>query len=525
MTIVTQVVSETVNDVIIVGFGPTGAILANLLGRQGRRVLVIEQGAGVYPLPRAVHFDAEIMRVFQQLQLAEVLLPQLEPVLGAEFMDTNGERIVGIATEEPVEGPMSWVNSFLFHQPSLEVIVRDTAAAFDGVEILIDQEVIALDDRDGAVTVTYEDRADQKRQTARGRYLIACDGARSFVRTTLDMGVESLGFDQEWLVADIVLKRDIDLPNTVQQICDPSRPITVVPGVGSRRRWELQLQEGETREEMERPERVWELLSPWITPDDADIERAVVYEFHGLVAGNWRRGRVFLAGDAAHQMPPFMGQGMCSGIRDAANIAWKLNLVLDGIAEDRLLDQYEMEREPHARYCVDHSVEVGRLIDTLAAKAAGLEVEVDHAPAYGGSREPPYLQHGVLRSSGDNDPFTGRLFVQPRVIPGDLDQVRLDDLLGDGFALVARTCPLSALSADSLAFLDRIGARSQAVPKDREVGGLLDTYIDNGGIVVVRPDRYVFTVAYGIEDLELALATLKDMLALTSNEQAKEQTI
>ena len=506
--------NETIYDAIIVGFGPTGSTLANFLGRQGRRVLVLERGANIYPLPRAVHFDAEIMRLFQQLDVTDALGPHLFPILGAEFIDTQGQRIIGLDTEVAVEGPMSWVTDYLFHQPSLEAVLRSAVAEMPNVDVLDDREVTALRDEEDAITVSYEDHGHGTREQARGRYLIGCDGARSFVRKTLDLGFESLGFDQEWLVVDVVMKREKDLPRILQQLCDPARPITVVPDMGPRRRWELQLREGETKEEMEQPERVWQLLSPWIEPGDADIERAVVYEFHGLVAPHWRSGRAFLAGDAAHQMPPFMGQGMCSGIRDAANLAWKMDLVFDGICDDRLLDMYENEREPHARYYVDHSIAAGRLIDTLAAQAAGLEVEVDESAAYGGTREAPYLQHGVLRRAGDDDPFTGRLFVQPRVKNEDGEVLRLDKLLGSGFALVSRHCPLGSLSSESLAFMERIGARSQTVPKDREIGGLLDAYLDDDGIVIVRPDRYVFTVASGIEDLEAALATLRDMLAL-----------
>jgi 3-(3-hydroxy-phenyl)propionate hydroxylase len=478
-----------------------------------------------------------MMRVFQQLDVTDALSPHLFPILGAEFIDTKGQRIIGLDTEVAVEGPMSWVTDYLFHQPSLEAVLRDTVAEMPNVDILDDREVTALSeeqdaitvshedharevtalsDAEDAITVSYEDHARGTRDQARGRYLIGCDGARSFVRKSLNLGFESLGFDQEWLVVDVVMKREKELPRILQQVCDPARPVTVVPDMGVRRRWELQLRDGETKEEMERPERVWQLLSPWIEPDDADLERAVVYEFHGLVAPHWRSGRAFIAGDAAHQMPPFMGQGMCSGIRDAANLAWKMDLVFDGICDDRLLDMYETEREPHARHYVDHSVAAGRLIDTLAAEAAGLEVEVDDSAGYGGTREAPYLQHGVLRPRGDDDPFTGRLFVQPRVKDEDGEVLRLDELLGSGFALVSRHCPLGSLSSESLAFLERIGARSQAVPKDREIGGLLDAYLDDDGIVIVRPDRYVFTVAHGIQDLEAALVTLRDMLALTS---------
>lgn len=524
MIVARNLMDELLYDVIIVGFGPVGATLANFLGRGGHRVLALERGTEIYPLPRAVHFDAEIMRVFQELDLTDALEPYLYPILGAEFVDPSGKRIIGMDTPGPVEGPLSWVTDYLFHQPSLEAVLRSRTVAMETVDLLDDREAVSIVDEGDAVRVTFKNRRDATEQTARARYLVGCDGARSFVRKTLDMGVETLGFDQEWLVVDVVMKRDTGLPNILQQICDPARPVTVVPNMGPRRRWELQLQQGETKEEMERPERIWRLLSPWISPLDAELERAVVYEFHGLVAADWRRGRALLAGDAAHQMPPFMGQGMCSGIRDAANLAWKMDLVLRGLAEDRLLDLYETEREPHARYYVDHSVAAGRLIDALAAEAAGIKVEVDDSAGYGGSREAPYLEHGILRPTGTDDTLTGRLFVQPRIVDDDGNARRLDDLVGGGFALFARSCPLAALAPQTVAFLDRIGAQVLAIPREREIGRLLAPYIDDGRIVVVRPDRYVFTVARGIEDLEAALATLRDMLALSPDRRAKEKT-
>jgi 3-(3-hydroxy-phenyl)propionate hydroxylase len=286
-----------------------------------------------------------------------------------------------------------------------------------------------------------------------------------------------LGFDQDWLVTDLRLTGpDPGLPRLTQQWCDPARPVTYVPGHGSHRRWELQVQPGERREDLVRPENLWPLLGRWITPDQAVIARAVVYRFHAVVAERMRIGRVFLAGDAAHQMPPFLGQGLCSGLRDAANLAWKLDLVTGGLASDALLDTYDEERRPHATGIVAHAVDSGRLIDQLAGRtSAGIGVDA----GYGGGRGMPGLESGFLVPG---HPLVGRPI--PAGVVGGPPALAA---IGSRLALVATP------GVDRSRLSPRWAALG-AVPVDVPAGPLPE-----GTLLVMRPDRYVAGVATGAE--------------------------
>jgi 3-(3-hydroxy-phenyl)propionate hydroxylase len=375
-----------------------------------------------------------------------------------------------------------------YYQPVLEAFLRG-AAADAGVDLRLGVTVTGIEqDADGVIAHT-----DAGRHTA--RWLVAADGASSPIRKALGISFVDQGFDQDWLVLDVRLRRPVPtLSPFVQQICDPARPVTYVVGHGDYRRWEFQLQEGETRDEMVADARVWELLEPWLTPDDAELVRAVVYRFHALVADSMRFGRVFLAGDAAHQMPPFLGQGLCSGIRDAANLAWKLRLVDDGIADDVLLDTYGTERLPHAAGVVAHAVDTGRLIDELSGRAPA-STGID--AAYGGGRPFPILEHGIL--VGDHG-AVGRQVPQPTI-----DGRPLDELLGQGFAVVVDDDGMVAVAEARWGDLVSV----VIVPV-----GTMPLALPPGGAVFVRPDRYVAAVAHDAAEFAEASDALFHQLGL-----------
>jgi 3-(3-hydroxy-phenyl)propionate hydroxylase len=383
--------------------------------------------------------------------------------------------------------------SVTYYQPELEAFLR-AAAERSGVELRLGVEVGSVDQtREGVTALTGAG-------TVSARWLVAADGASSQIRKQLGLAFVDQGYDQDWLVLDVKLRRPVpSLPHFVQQVCDPLRPTTYVVGHADYRRWEFQLQRGETSEEMVEPARVWQLLEGWLTPDDADLIRAVVYRFHATVADAMRVGRIFIAGDAAHQMPPFLGQGLCSGIRDAANLAWKLRLVDDGRAADRLLDTYGDERLPHAAGVVEHAVDTGRLIDELSGRApqqTGLDA------AYGGSRPFPILRHGMLH--GDH-PSVGRQLPQP-TIGGQ----PLDELLGTGFAMVV----------DDTSVLADLDVRWGDLARIVELpAGSIPMTLPPGGAVIVRPDRYVAAVAHDPDELAAASSTLLEHLATPPNEE------
>ena len=334
-------------DVAVVGLGPTGAVCTALLGGLGLKTIAIEREQAVYDKPRAFALDHEIMRVFEDIGIADAVAPHTAPFTPSEYYGVDGQLIKRLGALPP-PWPLGWPPSMVFNQPAVDALLRDRAAAVAEVAFT---ELEGLDQSKKEVELRLRDR------TITAKYVVACDGASSTVRGALGIEYEDLDFDQPWLVVDLLVSpRGLEkLPKVSIQYCEPARPSTYLIGVGAHRRWELMLDPGEEPD-------VWKLLARWITPDDAQLWRAASYRFHALVAREWRRGRVFLAGDAAHQQPPFTGQGMCQGIRDAANLSWKLHYVLAGKAKERLLDTYEAERSAHAKRLISIVKDIGAVI-------------------------------------------------------------------------------------------------------------------------------------------------------------------
>jgi 3-(3-hydroxy-phenyl)propionate hydroxylase len=465
-------------DIIVVGGGPVGVTMALLLARHGFAVRVLERATEIYDLPRAIVMDDEIQRVFQNAGLTDGLAAITTPLRGAEFVRTDGERIIGTELSDDTTWPLGHHPNVTYYQPELEAFLRSSAVDA-GVDLRLGVEVEAIRQDGDRVSVT-----EAGGSTHSARWLVAADGASSATRKQLGIAFVDQGYDQDWLVLDVRLRRPVPtLPRFVQQICDPDRPTTFVVGHADYRRWEFQLQPGERRDEMIEPDRVWELLRPWLTSDDAELIRAVVYRFHATVAERMRDGRVFLAGDAAHQMPPFLGQGLCSGVRDAANLAWKLQLVERGLARDEVLDTYGDERLPHSAGVVAHAVDIGKLIDQLSGR-------VEHGTgidsAYGGGRPFPRLEHGLL--------VGGHAAVGRQVHQPEIDSTRLDDLIGDGFGIIVDAATGSGVH-DVVARWDGL-ARVVVVPE-----GSIPNALPPGGAVIVRPDRYVAAVAHDADEL------------------------
>ena len=470
------------HDVVVVGFGPVGTVLSGLLAARGLDVLAVDRETEIYPLPRAAHFDHEIMRVFQELGCADEVAPATIVNPGMDFLTADREVLLRMRPAPTT--PSGWPASILFHQPGLELPMREAALA-RGTATRLGVGVASVRDLGDMVEVSLDDGS-----AVTASYLVGCDGARSGVRKQLGIAMHDLRFEEPWLVLDLVLHEGTEPPSPVTlQVCDAARPHTLVPMPSPRFRFEFMLLEGETAEEISRPERVDELLATWMDPSTATVERSAVYTFHGLVAQQWRAGRILLAGDAAHMMPPFLGQGMCSGIRDAANLAWKLHAVLRGGAPDALLDTYQQEREPHVRAIVESAVGFGRLICTTdAALAAARDRDMLAARAAGGgdvsgSTAPAIPDGPLVRAGGLQAP-------QPVV-----DGTRLDDLVGAGFAVVARNAGrLTGTAAD---WWRAHGAVMLSADVHPEVAAVLDDA--DADVVVIRPDRYVLMAGATLE--------------------------
>ncbi|MBA1203968.1 bifunctional 3-(3-hydroxy-phenyl)propionate/3-hydroxycinnamic acid hydroxylase [Pseudomonas capeferrum] len=475
-------------DVAIVGYGPTGAVLANLMAECGLSVLVLEREAGVVQLPRAIRFDAECMRVFQTIGLLPRLRDQVSAAPGMKFVNATDELL--IEWQRPVTlGSHGWSDCYRVHQPDLEQALRERLQERAGVQVLSRHDVYAISEQVDHVVLSYENMRTGELLASRARYVIGCDGARSLVRRLMGSALEDLQLHERWLVVDLMLKRPMpELGDYSIQYCDPQRPSTYICGAGERRRWEVMVMPGDDPAQLNTPEWIWQRLARWIGPSDAEIERSAVYMFHSVVARQWRRGRLMIAGDAAHQTPPFMGQGMAAGIRDAANLAWKLRAVLAGEAGDELLDSYESERVPHVREFIEGAVRFGDIIQTTDSDAVASR-DASLSRAIKRFRTPePVLGPGA--HDGAPLGLAGQVTPQFRLADGRL----MDDATGYRYLLLCRP---------------EIRAVAAALPGPALVCRVAEepavlAWLDGLGAcaALIRPDRYLHGLARATEDLE-----------------------
>ncbi len=434
-------------DVAIVGCGPTGAVAAALLGQRGLKVWIGDSAHHIYDKPRAIAMDHEILRTLQQLGLDKGMQDHMEPFTDSEFYGVEGQLIKCMSTIAPPY-PLGHFPSVVFNQPALERQLRALIARMPHVTLALGHRLQRVDQDASGVQLAVTDDHGQA-HTVQAQYLVACDGASSGVREQLGMGLIDLGFDQAWLVVDAQVNDHglAKLPRVSVQYCEPERPSTYVIGPGRHRRWEISINAGEDPQEMATPDGTWRMLARWISPQDAQLWRQASYRFHALVARQWRQGRVFLAGDAAHQQPPFLGQGMCQGLRDAVNLSWKLAACLQDHAPDALLDTYASERQAHVRELTTRIKHIGELIaerDPAKARArdhrllAECHGQVQRTPRQ--DVQPP-LQGGLL--SVHAHPAVGTLCPQPWLVRARQRQ-RMDSLLGCGWRLL-----LSAQASES----------------------------------------------------------------------------
>jgi 3-(3-hydroxy-phenyl)propionate hydroxylase len=497
--------------VVVVGHGPTGAIAASLLGDKGIRTLAIDRQRDVYDKPRAIAIDHEIFRLLDNLGAAERVLPYIAPFPASQHFGARGQLIRRIdMVPEPY--PLGYTPSMVFTQPPVEAALRAHAASYDSVEVELGTELLGFDQSSDHVTLHLRDDKEATRSVT-ADYMIACDGASSGTRQQLGIAFEDLVFDEPWLVVDLRVDHAAlgKLPETAAQFCDPSRPTSFIIGPGNHRRFEIMLLPGEDPREMEQSAQVWLLLARWITPDDATLWRAASYRFHALVAEQWRRGRVFLAGDAAHQQPPFIGQGMCQGIRDVGNLAWKLDRVINRQSGAGLLDTYAEERGEHVRQLTTRIKAIGHVIcerDPVAAEARDVRILREgggHPRTVTRQEIVPPLQKGLL--AFPLQPAHGTLFPQPWIRTAAGRRL-LDIAAGTGWRLVLDERNAPDLTADVRADLTRIGMRLIRVRSTDAAGqaghdvvaeedGVLAAWFDRHGCraAIVRPDHYVFGVA------------------------------
>lgn len=516
-------------DVLIVGYGPVGQTLALKLAQAGLSVAVVERWATLFFAPRAVHYDHEVARVFQGAGVGDALAAITDEPAEAELISGKGKVLMTQHWSGP--GESGWPRANGFAQPELEAILHDAVSQQSNVQLWRGWEAKSISQTKDSIELTMHPVSVEgqtnpstasETKTLRARYLVGCDGANSLVREQLGMSMTNLGFQYDWLVVNVRwLPGKAQTFGGLRQTLFPARPTTMTPAGRNRRRWEFMLMPGETRDQMSQESVAWSLLAEHgVTPDNAVLERHAVYTFRARWANSWRVGRGLIAGDAAHLMPPFMAQGMCSGIRDVASLAWRLPMVVRGTAPESLLDSYTTERLPHVRHLIDGSVANGkffcmthpigwRIRDFMVGLASRFPKLGPQPPA------PGPIGPGVLH---DNDPQAGKLSFQGRVsVAGRIG--RFDDVVGGGFALLGLGFdPATQLSHDNLSWFKSLKGVTAHIDATGPVcdieGGYRDAFASRNVVAVLtRPDFYQFGAARAPHEVDALVAALRHKLA------------
>jgi 2-polyprenyl-6-methoxyphenol hydroxylase-like FAD-dependent oxidoreductase len=513
--------SEDRYDVVIVGGGPVGQALGIMLGDRGLRTAVFERWPERYPLPRACGLSDEPARVVQSLGLGDDFRAISDAVIGEErkpmFTNGAGEVLLELSWTQP--GPAGWPQMSTFDQPDLEDLFAARLEALPSVDFHRGWEVVAVEQDSSCARV--EVRAPEGARTFEAQYVVGADGANSLVREAMGSELLDFGFDAEWMLVDMLMKEQRHWYPYLEQICDPRRPTVKVPSGPGRRRWSFMRLPGESVEQLDTDETVWRLLKPWdLTPDNATLVRHAVYTFDVRWVEDWRSGRMILAGDSAHQMPPYLGQGLGSGLRDAIALAWRLALVISGRAPETVLNSYGPERLAHVRRVSDDSLELAKIICVVdpeqAAERDRRMLAARQDPSLAPPPPPPWRLGAGLHD--EDDPLGGSLSIQGRVECDGWSGL-LDDLHGPGFLLLGATSdPAEALSEEARQIWAGLGGHSAHVapggPVD-DVDGTYQEWFSRNEIEValVRPDFYVFGTGADAQTADALVRRLGTMLS------------
>ncbi|NVO12478.1 MAG: bifunctional 3-(3-hydroxy-phenyl)propionate/3-hydroxycinnamic acid hydroxylase [Rhodoplanes sp.] len=515
-------------DVAVVGAGPTGLTLANLLGRAGVSVVLVERNEGTVREPRAVSIDDESLRTLQAAGLIDAVLRDVALDYGSRYFGPDGRRFLAV---EPTSREYGFPKRNAFEQPRLEATLRAGLARFSNIATLFRHACESAAEDSSGVTLTLRD-PDGAPVSLRARHVAACDGGRSMFRKIVGATMAGSTYRQRWLIVDLGATKERLRQTRV--VCDPARPLITLPGPGGIRRYEVMLRDDEDDAAATDPAFVKSLLAAHGPDADAPVVRRQVYTFHARIADRWNSERIFLAGDAAHLSPPFAGQGMNSGLRDAHNLAWKLAAVTRGELSPGLLSTYQVERAPHAWALIKLAVTMGRVMMPTSPlqgvlvrngfRLAGLVPPVQAWFAQMKYKPKPFYRDGFVVADDGGLGVAGRMLPQPELERLDRSRGRLDDLLGDGFGLVAYGAGAPALLAAAadvefgLPNLRRVAVLPadqtpdpdpSDVPTGRDVAGLLAGWLPPGRdvLLAVRPDRYVAAACVAAPGATAALGT------------------
>lgn len=497
-------------DVLVAGYGPVGATVAALLGNAGFEVLVVDREREVYRLPRAIATDDDALRVWDTVPgLADRIRAEMIESLPVAYL--SGDRTIVEVETGLRRTPSRFPPFALFHQPTLEGQLRGAARESGRVAEALGVEVCSFEQVQEGVEVTLRDLDSGVKRRTKFGWLLGCDGASSTVRAGLGSGFGGSTFTQKWVVADTEAGEDPTSARRVEFLCNPERPTVTMPMPGGRRRWEFMLMPGDLEEEMVEPRRLDDLVDRAGGKAPIGYERRVVYTFHARVADDWGTGRVFLLGDAAHVMPPFAGQGMTSGIRDAGNIWWKMAAVEEGRMGTDLMETYELERRGHAGSMIDLAVRLGGIVQTpsrpkarlrdFILRLAWLVPGVKSWTRRMGWKPDTRISRGFMKS-GRSRPGSpeGRPFPSPEVLV-DGNPKSFDSVVGPNFAVVS-ACPdpIGSLDHETARMARDLGAREVTianrgarddVERVEDRTGEISRFL-KGRTVIVRPDRFVF---------------------------------
>lgn len=534
-------------QVVVLGAGPVGLAIANYLGQVGIDVLVIEKLDKLIDYPRAIGIDDESLRAVQALGLVHKVLPHTTPWHAMRFLTPKGRCFADI---QPMTDEFGWSRRNAFIQPQVDAVLFDGLKRFANVRTLFSRDMIDFSQDANGVTLQM-DAPGGVRETVQAKYLVACDGGNSYVRRTLNISFDGKTAPNQWIVVDIA-NDPLSTPN-VYLCCDPVRPYVSAALPHGVRRFEFMVMPGETEAELSKPENMRRLLAKVLPdPDRIELIRSRVYTHNARLAGKFRVERIVLAGDAAHIMPVWQGQGYNSGMRDACNLAWKLALVVKGLAGEALLDTYEQERRGHAKAMINLSVLAGHVLAPpkrwQGTLRDGISWLLNYLPPvkryFLEMRFKPMPQYsaGVLVAAAPEvkDSPVGRMFIQPKVLTEAGNEVLLDEVIGSNFAIIAWGCdPTWGLSAEQVAFWQNLGTRFiQVLPSvqlkaEREVSEGVIRIGDTGrlkewfgrypaSIAVVRPDRFLAGLA-----IPQTLGQVCDLLAqaLSARPQVVEKSI
>ncbi|MFE2416353.1 bifunctional 3-(3-hydroxy-phenyl)propionate/3-hydroxycinnamic acid hydroxylase [Streptomyces hokutonensis] len=493
-------------DVAVIGYGPTGVTAANLLGAMGLRVVVLERDAEIFTRARAISTDEEVLRIWQRTGLADRLKRDMLAERPLDFVDARGRPFL---SAHPTPRGHGHPPQMFIYQPALERVLRDGAERYPNVEILLRHECLRLQQGPDGVELTALSTADDSVRRLRASYVIAADGGSSLTRAQLNIGYEGRTYEDRWVVIDTEMLEPWPDHDRLRFRCDPARPAVDCPTPLGHHRWEFPILPGDDEQYLVTDDAIHAMVSRYgIGRDQIKILRATVYSHHVRFAARFRMGRVFLAGDAAHAMPPWIGQGMAAGVRDAANLCWKLAAVLRGELPEAVLDSYEAERKPHVKEITKRAVFVGRIITERRLPVTRIRNTalrgLNRIPGFSNwlqhSNWIPVAQYAEGFQARPRTKASGHQIPQPWATAPDGERVRLDDVLGSRWLL------LHAHSAVPQPAWDRLGVPSLTVtPAGSEPAE--DTVVDSEGVLLpwmaghraatlaLRPDAYVYAAA------------------------------